>query len=103
MPAPAEVPAPAVEPPARPTPADKPSAGPVLLPAPALWLVAAETVFAPGVPVVATDDRVRVAVAPVEPVRVGLAAAKPLAPSLAATPTWPDAESLFDLDGVYVG
>ncbi|QDU22816.1 LamG-like jellyroll fold domain-containing protein [Urbifossiella limnaea] len=99
----AELPAPVDVTTTRPTTAEKPSAGTVLRPAPALWLEVAETVFAPGLPVVATDDRVRATVAPIEPVRIDPVAATPLAPSLAATPAWPDADSLFDLDGVYVG
>ncbi|QDU23876.1 pre-peptidase C-terminal domain-containing protein [Urbifossiella limnaea] len=99
----AERPAPVDVPPARPTTTEKPSAGTVLRPTPALWLAVADPVFAPGLPVVATDDRVRATVAPVEPVLLDPAAATPLAPSLAATPAWPDADSLFDLDGVYVG
>jgi hypothetical protein len=72
-------------------------------PTPAVWLDEAETVPTPGVLLVAADDRAKEAVAVVGPVRVGGAGAKTVvAPALAATPAWPDADALLDLDGVYV-
>ena len=71
-------------------------------PTPALWLDKAETVYSPGVPVAATDDRV--VVATTEPAAVRAEPTKPLLPpTFARTPAWPDADALIDLDGVYVG
>jgi hypothetical protein len=71
-------------------------------PTPALWLDKAETVYSPGVPVAATDDRV--VVAATEPAAVRAEPTKPLLPpTFARTPAWPDADALIDLDGVYVG
>ncbi|HYH67210.1 MAG TPA: hypothetical protein VD866_21115, partial [Urbifossiella sp.] len=72
------------------------------MPTPALWLDKAETVYSPGVPVVATDDRVQVAAA--EPVVVRAEPVKlAMPPVFSTTAAWPDADALLDLDGVYVG
>ena len=72
------------------------------LPMPALWLDKAETVYSPGVPVVATDDRVQVTAA--EPVFARTESGRvALPPVLSTAAAWPDADALLDIDGVYVG
>ena len=97
------VPSPSAELPARPTVTAKSEVVTVTPPAPALWLDEVETVSSAGVPVVATDDRVKVLAA--EPVVLRAEPGRVAAPPVfTTTAAWPDADALLlDLDGVFVG